>query len=590
MEAVLRRNPRTFGRQEKIMQRILELNSRYAAKTQADRRTGSKFLSVGLTLFFLFVAVTASAQSSKKFIELGWDIPDTAYLKEHHESMQQTTPFDGIMLALEATAPDGKKVSSQSVTDPTPWEAAWFDTAIADLTACKFTRFTDNFIRFNFSPGTVEWNSDADWKAVCEKTVICSRIAKKAGLKGLAPDFESYGKTMFKFDANTGLSFEETRRLARKRGGEWMKALVSEFPDMVLFTLFVAEVNLQAGQDADPDGLLATAHYGLLPAFFNGMLDEVTPELRIVDGCESGYYLNGFDEFARRALAVQSIGGPAIRLVAPENRQKYIAQVQVGFGFYLDMYVNPEGSKYYRGPKPGGTRLDRLAENLAAAKDATDEYVWLYGEQRRWWAPPKSDSTWENWEQALPGTTRTVRFIKDPDAAAQTLLDEQRAKGPLANILKNADFSQSKSTLKPDVLFPADWNSWQHEPLGTFSWDGSVGNGSVKASRVKWGCVMQSNPVKPGEYYFVSVDAKKQGGGGIGVRVRWIDADGKWTRESDDRTLTFKPSSGDGWDRASGVVKVPEGVATLQIQAGVRDQETDADTAWFDNTLLIRIE
>jgi len=79
--------------------------------------------------------------------------------------------------------------------------------------------------------------------------------------------------------------------------------------------------------------------------------------------------------------------GGAIRLVSPANRPKYRQQVQAGFGFYLDMFLSEATNHYYRGPL-NGSRLARLQRNLAWARDATDEYVWIYGEQSRWWGKP----------------------------------------------------------------------------------------------------------------------------------------------------------------------------------------------------------
>ena len=366
---------------------------------------------------------TASAQDDihrKKFIQLGWDIPNNVYLKEHHAEMQRSTPFDGVMLALEATAPDGKHYSSRSIMDAQPWEPAWFTAAVKDLKACQWTTFTDNFLLCNFSPGQVDWHNDSDWTMFCNKTALCAKIAKETGLKGLAADFEPYDKVVFKYSSELGHSFDEMKQIARKRGKQWMEAITSEYPDMVLFTLFIADANIQfhfhlsARYEHNTDEKLQTLPYGLLPAFFNGMLDAVPPEIRIVDGCENGYYRNGIIEFARHALAVQSIGGPAIRLVAPENRQKFISQVQIGFGFYLDMYTNPEGSEFYRGPKEGGTRLDRLEENLIAAYETADEYVWVYGERRRWWKPENPNTPWEHWDEAMLGMSRTIRSVKNP--------------------------------------------------------------------------------------------------------------------------------------------------------------------------------
>ncbi|MCL2743174.1 MAG: hypothetical protein FWE67_04915 [Planctomycetaceae bacterium] len=566
--------------------------------------TQSRFLTLFVFLCAAIFVSGAAAQDvvrSKKLIQLGWDIPDTAYLKEHHEEMQQTTPFDGVMVSLETTAPDGKKYGSRGVMNADPWDPAWFVTAIDDLKACRWTTFTDNFILFNFSPGNLDWDNDKGWENFCGKAAICSQIAKKTGLKGLCIDFEPYGKTVFKYAAESGKSFDEMKQLVRKRGQQWMKAIAAEYPDMVMFTLFIGYVNIHAGYDSQPDDILKTLHYGLLPSFFNGMLDAIPPKMEIVDGTEMGYYLNGIDEFSRLSLALQSIGGPAIRLVAPENHEKYIRQMRVGFGFYLDMHTNPEGNQYYRGPKEGGTRLDRLEENLAAALKTTDEYVWIYGEQRYWWKPRAGTRVKdEHWEAALPGMTQTLHFTKSPREAAKLTLGALQKENRIVNLVKNPDFSESipaKSRVGDtvvDIKVPAEWGSWQDKPLGVFSWE----DGSAKASGVKWGCFLQSfKPVNSGEYYYISIDSKQQGTGEIGMRVRWQNAESKYVREAEDKGFAFKKDTerlvnhplADGLQRAEGVFRVPEGVAVIQIQAGVRDQTTADDAVWFDNAVLIRL-
>jgi len=542
----------------------------------------------------LFFAAGISAQDdfpNKKFIELGWDMPNTAYLKEHHEEMQRTTPLDGVILSLEGTAPDGKKYSSKRIMDAQSWDPAWFAQAVDDLKACRWTTFTDNFLCFNFSPGTIAWDDDEGWTNLCNKTALCAQIAKETGLKGFSADFEPYGKRMFQYSTDSGRSFEETLQLARKRGKQWMEAIASQYPDMVLFTLFIADFYcVPAGYDVRPEYTLKPHHYGLLPAFFDGMLDAVPSKMRIVDGCETGYYLNGYDEFCRSALAIRSNGGPAIRLVAPENREKYINQVQVGFGFYLDMYTNPEGHKYYRGPKDDGTRLDRLEENLSAALKAADQYVWLYGERYCWWKPVTLRRNQEDvfWDEALPGMDRTIRLVKKPWEAAKAELETLRKENQMVNLLKNADFSES---LKDK---PSDWYFWQEKPLGKVLSD----DGSAKVSGVQSGCMMQGvKPVKPGEYYYVAIDGKRQGAGQIGMQISWGGAVNYRTRFSEERNFSFEKESSridsrplpEGWLRAEGVVRVPEGCDALQFKAAVQGQSTDTDVAWFDDAVLVRL-
>lgn len=538
-----------------------------------------------LVLFVAGLAAGFAAAQGKKFIELGWDIPDTAYLKAHHASMQRETPFDGVVLELEGVTPEGRRLSSQSMMDSQPWAPAWFAAARSNLAACAWTTFTDNFIRVNFTPGTIAWDDDAGWRVFCVKSGLAARIAKEAGLKGLAIDFELYGEPIFTYSAKSGHTFAEAQARTRQRGREWMTALAAHYPDMALLTLFVLDYVPLPKTFDDPQALLEKAHYGLLPAFYNGMLDAVPAGMTIIDGCESGYYHNGETEFMRRAFALQSPGGPAIRHIAPENRAAYIRQVQVGFGFYLDMYANPEGSVFYRGAKPGGTRLGRLEENLTAARNTADTYVWVYGEQRRWWPPPKPDTKWEHWETALPGVTGVIARVKNPRLHAERAVSGLLAAGAGSNCLANAGFDRSIDS----------WERWQDKPLGTFDWDAD--KGSARAIRVQWGCYLQSVPVHPGQCFYVAADSFKQGEGTAALSVRWQDKDKRWISETEDTSAVFTRRSpaydsrplAEGWTRADCFVRVPETAAYLIVMPGVRGQSVDADIIWFDNALLLHL-
>jgi hypothetical protein len=51
-------------------------------------------------------------------------------------------------------------------------------------------------------------------------------------------------------------------------------------------------INLKAGASDAPQTILASAGYGLLPAFVDGMLNAAPPTKLLVDGCENGYYLD----------------------------------------------------------------------------------------------------------------------------------------------------------------------------------------------------------------------------------------------------------------------------------------------------------
>ena len=532
-----------------------------------------------------------SVTPRKKFIELGWDIPSTALLRDSWREMEQTTPFDGLMFKVETRDDLGRKLSTEAIWDARPWKREWLQEALTDLKSCRFARFTDNFVRFNATPGNLDWADDAGWAALADKAGHCAWLMKQGGCKGLSIDFESYGAHQFRFDAAQGRAFAETAALARKRGGQFVQAVAREFPEAVLLTLWMNSINLKAGASDTPDTILASSGYGLLPAFIDGMLDAAPPPMVLVDGCENGYYMDSAEDYLRATHEMRSWNGGAIRLVSPANRPKYRQQVQAGFGFYLDMFLNDATNRYYRGPL-NGSRLARLERNLAFAREAADEYVWIYGEQCRWWGKPlnvpKSVGQGRLWEEAMPGITRAMAYVRDPVHAAQDEIAKLRSAGTLPNLARNADFAQPAS--RKEGALPAEFSAWQDEKTssGRFAWDSAVGGGAGRATGVKWGCFIQSHPVKSGETYAVQADCLPRGASNPTLVVRWQTAESRWTHEHDDRTFGFKPRENE-WRRVFGVVTVPPEVGNLVILLNVTGQLAPTDVCWFDNLVLYRL-
>ena len=356
----------------------------------------------------------------------------------------------------------------------------------------------------------------------------------------MAIDFESYGAAQFRFDAAKDSTFAEATQLARRRGAQFVQAVAQEYPDAVLLALWLNSIHFKAGRSTQPESILVSSAYGLLPAFIDGMLDALPPDMILVDGCEHGYYMDSAEAYLRAAHEMRSWHGACARLVSPENRAKYRQQVQAGFGFYLDMYLNPEGNRYYF-PPLDGSRLARLQRNLGFARDAADEYVWIYGEQCRWWGPrrelPNTAGQGRLWEEAMPGITRAIAYIRDPVAAAKAELAELRKSGQLTNLAKNPEFREPASPQAGSL--PADFGAWQDEKTsaGQFTWDADVGDGSGRATKVKWGCFIQSLDVQPGEQYAIEVSCRSHGNTQPTLVIRWQTAESRWTQEQLDQTF-----------------------------------------------------
>src|SRR5687767_12585245 len=79
----------------------------------------------------------------KKVIEWGWDEPDTKFMRENVETMEQF-PFDG--LVFHATSGKGDNLAWE-VWGGKKFSPDDFRQAVEDLKATKFSRFTDRFLR-----------------------------------------------------------------------------------------------------------------------------------------------------------------------------------------------------------------------------------------------------------------------------------------------------------------------------------------------------------------------------------------------------------------------------------------------------------
>ncbi len=533
----------------------------------------------------------------KKLIAVGWDLfADTAWLREHHARMQER-PFNGIVVNVVGRRDDGKEVPLRLAFQREPWKYEWFGPALADLKACTWTTFTDNFLLVGANPGDVDGFDDDGWRAIVEHWRLAARVAKAAGLRGLCFDPEPYTPphAAFGYAAQPGRdahTFAEYAAKVRERGREAMKAVAAEFPEAVVLSFFLNSICGRAIGQADPSPLLAADGYGLLPAFLDGWLDAAPPSVTMVDGHEHAYRYNSDLEFLEAANLIR---GPCQELVSPGNRAKYRAQVQVGYGIYLDAHVNPPTSPWYIDPK-GGPRVERLRANVAAAVRCADEYVWVYGEKCRWWPTPNKGVTEQTWPDALPGCEDALRHGRDPLAWARWKVGQLAKAGGLKNLLANADFSKGKAAAANAPAGPPDgWATWQGDTSkGVFAWDPQVGAAAKGAARLAGmadGCFIQSVEARPGRRYAVEAVGRVQGRGDAVLIVRWQTAKGEWTAEVRDVHVPLDPAAaGNAWAGLFGVAEVPEGAGKLVILLLARGQASDQDVAWFDDVRLYALD
>lgn len=340
----------------------------------------SRLTALGLVAALNLAGVlSASAEDSrpqKKLIEWGWDEPDARFMLENVEKMEQL-PFDGVVFHV---------VSSKGGT--LVWEMwgkrefalAEFQPSIEDLKATRFRRLTDRFLRVNVTPGDVDWFDDRAWAVVLNNFSVAARIAKQGGCKGFMFDVEQYNAELFNYGKQVhreAKPFDAYRAQVRRRGQQWMKAVGGPFPDITLLLAYAYSIT--GGQPQDR----AKASYGLLGDFLDGMLDACTPATRFIDGWEGAYRYRQADQFQRAYEAIR-VKLPSLAA----DPEKYRRHFSAGFGIWMDADW-----------RSVGWRTDDLSKNfftpaefeasVRLGLERTDEYVWIYTEQPRWWTMAK---------------------------------------------------------------------------------------------------------------------------------------------------------------------------------------------------------
>jgi hypothetical protein len=324
------------------------------------------------------------AAADKKLIEFGWDEPDTAFLRKHIASMEGNSPFDGCVFHANWKRDGG---GGGSFTWEA-WSARAFTEAdlaqsLADLKATTFGRMRHNFLRFNVTPGDVDWFDDAAFASVLTNARLAARLARDGGgCDGVLFDIEQYGTKLFRYPDQKhagSKSWDDYAKQVRRRGAEVMTAFQDGYPDLVVLLTFA--YSLPHAQTAGDPAKLATADYGLLAPLLDGMIDAAAGGAKIVDGYERSYSYREPQQFDR---AYETMRSGVLPLVNADPR-RYQRVMSFGFGVWLDYDWRKKGwdekdpSKNYFTP-------EGFARSVGKALERADEYVWIYSETPKWWA------------------------------------------------------------------------------------------------------------------------------------------------------------------------------------------------------------
>jgi len=317
---------------------------------------------------------------AKKLIEWGWDEPDPAFMKAHVAEMERM-PFDGLVFHVPAIE---RRNFTWTMWGPHRFGWEGFAEPLADLKSIPFRRLRHRFLRVNVTPGNVDWFDDDAWSVVRHNMGLAARFAKEGGCTGLMFDTEQYEGDLFSYAKQPHRerrSFAEYSQKVRQRGGEWMREVNEHFPNVTVLLTFGYHIAQPRKDRGEADR--SQAHYGLLADFLDGMFAACSAETRIVDAWEHSY---GYKEKAQFAAARETITRKALDWTA--DREKYARHARAGFGLWMDYDWRKHGWNVEQ-PDENYFSPAAFTASVRAALELSDEYVWIYTEQPRWWTNEK---------------------------------------------------------------------------------------------------------------------------------------------------------------------------------------------------------
>lgn len=345
------------------------------------------------------VSDTGAARARyKKLIHSGWDEPTPSFMRKHIRVMEQT-PFDGCVYRVAFPKPGGGEVNFT-------WQA-WgkhaftreeLAPAIADLDSTEFRRFKHNFLRFNVTPGDVDWFDD--FTPILANARLAAEMSRDARSAGIWFDTEPYQGAVFDYREQrhrATRSWEDYAAQARRRGREVMEAFQAGRPDLTVFLTFGY---CMPWEETRGGTHLSKVRYGLLAPFLDGMVDAARGKTRLVDGYEISYpdrepwkYQAGYKRMSKELLPI----------VADDEKYKQV--FSFAFGIWLDYYWQKLG---WDAERPQGNYFPPRTFELVLRKafETSDEYVWVYAETPRWWS---DDGSSVKLPEEYPAAVRSAR-------------------------------------------------------------------------------------------------------------------------------------------------------------------------------------
>ena len=286
-------------------------------------------------------------------------------------------------------------------------------------------------------------------------------------------------------------------------------------------------------------------------------------------------------------------GGSADKLL--DGAQKMAQRTRERKAAWTDLHTDraePLASRMYQYvdevPQRLNSWLDYLDQSLTAALAA---------------AAARADAPTEERVRALLPSLLTREQASDVEAM---LWAREHSDAP--NLCKNADFEETGQPDAPkgpeavSASLPLGWDMWAVKPeeksrMTISSTGGRSAPRCLRIQGVTYGVWIQTQTVRPGERYYVSVWTRRvrdSAGAAIGadparinLLVDWEDDKGRKLGEIPQAEVSSTESTAE-WCELALVFTVPDGVGRARVQFGAEGQAADYEVL-FDDVRLVRL-
>lgn len=380
-------------------------------------------ISLVRILFIVLLVDSRIYAVEKKVFAFGSSDPHPGFFAANIAAMQ-ATPVDGTVFYAQNSS--GVNFS-YACWGTTTFSRSGMQYTVDGMNAVPdYGRFTENFLRFNVTPGYVDWFDD--FSAITDNAGTAGWIVQQSkGVRGIMLDTEAYDGQLWEYTTRKYVStktFSQYQAQARQRGQEFMQAIQAEAPDAtIIITHAYSSVWHYIGGNTSN---LQSSSQALLPAFLDGMVAVAGPGIKLVDGNIISFRFKTLQEFLDGRQATLSGVLPIV-----QNPTSYANKFGVAFATWMNppvWYSSPSqfNLNYFT---PGA-----LKTAMQNGLNVADQYAWIYGESLHWWN--------------ANGTPNIPSAYSDAIASAKAMANSTKVPMPL---LFDAQFTGDTVAAAPSV-------------------------------------------------------------------------------------------------------------------------------------------